>query len=151
MNIITLAQARAHVKADGDDDDMLTIYANAAEKACARFVSRSLFADLAALDAALSALPDILATAWADHDAAMAQARGLVDIRQREFAEENARAALSQAKIDHQMVINGIVASDDIVAAILVTTAFFYRNRDVGDLPPQVQNILAPYRWFGPL
>lgn len=160
MNLITLAQARLHVKADGDDDDVLTIYCNAAEAACARLANRNLYKDMAALNAALSALPDALSDAWEAHDAAMIAAAGLSDLRQRAFAEDNARASLSAAMATHQNVVNGIVVTDDMIAAVLLTVGHLYRNRENNitgqgaaavELPMSAQNLMAPHRWIGPL
>jgi hypothetical protein len=34
---------------------------------------------------------------------------------------------------------------------VLIATGHFYRNRDQGDLPDAVKNILYPHRWIGPL
>ena len=55
MKIVTIGQVREHVKADGDDDELLTAYANAAEAACERLANRAIFATTGELATAKAA------------------------------------------------------------------------------------------------
>lgn len=53
MQLITLEQARAHCRVDGTaDDDILTLYGDAAEEAARQLLNRNIYPDQASLDAA---------------------------------------------------------------------------------------------------
>lgn len=53
MQLITLEQARAHCRVDGTaDDDMLTLYGDAAEEAARQLLNRNIYPDQASLEAA---------------------------------------------------------------------------------------------------
>jgi len=45
VDLITLEQARQHCRADAGDDDMLAVYADAAEQAAQDFLNRRVFKD----------------------------------------------------------------------------------------------------------
>ena len=74
MNLITLDEARDHCKAEGDDDDLLVVYCNAAESLCARLANRSLFVNTAALNAAVATVGTRMAAAYTAYDAAILSA-----------------------------------------------------------------------------
>lgn len=129
MNIITIEQAREHCKTDAVDDEMLTIYANAAEAACAQLANRALFVDQAALEAAVAAVSPTMTAAFAAHKTALDAAASLDEFN-REWAEDEANQTLMAARVRASHIIAGKVADDDIIAAILLTTGHFYRNRE---------------------
>ena len=159
MKFITIEQAREHCKTDGVDDEMLTIYANAAEKACAQLANRDLFLDQAELDAAIAGVPASMAAAFTAYNDAI-NAAGSLDADNKAYAEQQASSVLLQARVRANNIINGIPVNDDIIAAILLTTAHFYRNREevvagaqanVNQLPMGAERIMGWYRWTGSL
>lgn len=159
MNIITIEQAREHCKTDGVDDELLTLYANAAEAACAQLANRALFVDQAALEAAVAEVSTSMSAAFTAHKTAMDAAASL-DLDNREWAEGKAHSDLIAARVRASNIVSGIVADGDIIAAILLTTGHFYRNREEvvvgqGGKPEQVpmaaQRIMAWYRRVGTL
>lgn len=156
MNIITIEQARAHCKTDAQDDEVLTLCANAAERACANLANRGLFVDQAALDTAINGLSATMSAAFTAHANAMEAAASLPE-DDRDLAERIAEQRLRNAQLAAGNAIHGIVADDDIIAAILLTTGHFYRNREeVGtakfeQLPMGAERIMRWYRRAGSL
>lgn len=56
MTLIPLETARAHLRTGpGDEDDLITLYLQAAEQAAADYLNRKIYADQAAMDEALAA------------------------------------------------------------------------------------------------
>lgn len=55
MRLVTIEQARQHCRVDSDDDQMLTLYAGAAEDAAQEFLNRRVYEDEDALAAAVLA------------------------------------------------------------------------------------------------
>lgn len=53
MDLVTIEEARAHCRADSDDDTMLEIYGAAAEEAAQNFLNRRVFKDADALEEAV--------------------------------------------------------------------------------------------------
>lgn len=144
MVLITIQQARDHCKADSDDDAMLTIYANAAEKAVAKLVNRNLYPDAPAMAAARQAIPAALTVALAEYDAAITAAEALEDEREEAFAKEMAEAALAEVKLDHVNTIYGMVATDDLIAAVLLTLGHLRVNKESVAVGPSMGAIEVP-------
>lgn len=151
MNLITLAQARTHCRADASDDTALTLYANAAEKACAKHANRNLYADQDALDAALAGLYADRVAANAAYEAAILAADEIEIEEDKEYAIKLAENTLLKAQADAAMIEAGIVADDFIIGAVLFTTARFYRFREDAELPQSAQSIMLMYRKVGDL
>lgn len=160
MKLITLDQARDHCKADGDDDGLIAVYADAAESACARIANRNLYADATGLAAAIAAVPTAMATAYTDYDAAVAAANSADDDRIRTMMLANAQIALDRATVEAENVLHGITAEEypDIISAVLMTVGHFYRNREnvVGgqgasaiEVPMSARNVMTELRWPG--
>lgn len=143
MELVTIDTARVHCKADGDDDALLTVYFDAAEAACAQHVNRNLYPDDDALQAAIAEIPAAMATAFTTYDTAMLAAAALTDNNQRLVAEAIAKRALQKAQIMQHNTLHGIVATPNIIAAVLLTGAHFYANREDGaSIPGAATNIL---------
>lgn len=160
MELISIDQARDHVKADGEDDDLLTIYCDGAEAACARLANRNLYADGDALAEAITASVVTMTAAFATFDAAMLVAQAASDPRMKFMLTEDAAAALQQASNEHMRTLQGIVATDDIKAAVLLIVGHWYINREevvsgqgaaAVQLPMGAQAIMAQHRWLGPV
>lgn len=159
MELITIEQARAHSKTDGVDDEVLTIAANAAERVCAQLANRALFPSAEAMDAAIAAVSDEMAAAFTSHANALDAAASL-DEENKTIAVMRADAALQAARNKATNIIHGIIVDDDIIAAILLVTGHFYRNREevvsganakVDSIPLGAERIMRWYRRVGEL
>lgn len=149
--LITDAQARAHVRAEEDDD--IAIYIGAAELAAQEFMNRRVYADQAALDAAQLTVTDSLLAARAAYVAAD-EAANLID--DRDACLEAKGHAFSQYMAAHRLaaeIRSGIVINDMIRAAMLLTIGHLYENREevvtgvsVTQLPMGTERLLRPYR-----
>jgi Phage QLRG family, putative DNA packaging. len=171
MKLITLDQARDHVKADGDDDELLTVYCNAAEAACARLANRNLYPATADLNAAVATISATMLAAYAAYDAAVLDADAQDDDRMKVMMLAAAQVALNNATNQVDAIVHGLAldvaadasgqpVGDDIVLAILMTVGHMYRNREsvvtgqgaaAVEVPMSAQNIMAMHRWIGPL
>lgn len=170
MKLITLDQARVHVKSDGDDDELLTVYCNAAESICARLANRNLYAATADLTAAVDGVAATMTAAYETYDAAILVANDATDTRMRDYltlaAEQALRAATTRADavlhglaLDAAPDLNGTPGNDAIISAILLTVGHLYRNREAVisgqgsaavEVPLTVQDIMSHFRWIGP-
>lgn len=142
---IDLDTARAVLKADGDDDALITRYLNGARGICEGYCNRRFYDTQQESDAdflvAMSNLQD------AEH-ARYAQLEAATTI--------SAKAAIRDRYIQVigtiKQRINGIVIDDLIEAAILITLAHLYYNReDSPEVPQKAQRILQPRLWIGDL
>lgn len=170
MKLIALDDVRDHCKADGDDDDVLTVCANAAESMCARLANRSLFATTADLNAAVATVGTRMAAAYTAYDAAISDA----DLQDDDRVSSMLKAA-AQAKLDavtlacdndlHGIALDaaadvaGLPANDAIKGAVLMLAALYYSTRpsvitgqgaSAVEVPQSTQDIMALYRWIGP-
>lgn len=154
MPVITLDQARAHLRVEADyPAEQIQAYIAGAEDAAAQYLNRTVFADATAQSAALDALPASLAAARAAFDAAVSAAQGLDDPTARQATIDVARARLADARSAAGRSLNGIVSNPSIVAAALLTVGHLYSNRTdvvvgatVAELPNGVRALLRPYR-----
>ena len=171
MKLITLDQAREHVKADGDDDELLTLYCNAAESACARLANRNLYKTTADLTAAVALISDKMLAAYTAYDVAVAAANAQSDPRMKAHGISAAATALwevtnAQDAVAHGLALDaatdedGTPVGDDILLAILMTVGHAYRNREnvasgsnaaAVEVPMTAQHIMQMNRWIGPL
>lgn len=171
MRLITLDQARDHVKADGDDDDLLTTYCNAAEAVCARLANRSLFATTAELAEAQATVGTKMAAAYLAYDAAIAFADGQDDDRVTAMLRAGAQSQLDAATSQCESIIHGLAVdaaapieggtpgNDAIIGAVLFMVAHMYATRPTVitgqgasaiEVPHSTADIMANYRWIGP-
>jgi hypothetical protein len=170
MRLITIDEARDHCKADGDDDEQLAVYANAAEAMCARLANRSLFATTEDLNAAVATVATRMAAAYSTYDAAIAAADEQDDDRIISMMKAQAQVALNNATLAcendlHGLAIDaagdeaGIPGNDAIKGAILFLTAHYYSTRPAVitgqsaaavEVPQSTADIMALYRWIGP-
>lgn len=170
MKLVTLAQADAHVVAEGEDAELLTLYCNAAEAACARIANRNLYKSSADLTAALATIPTVLADAYATYDAAMTSAEAAEDERVRLAMEDLADVRLEDALTNVDAIKHGLALDatnelgqpigDDIIAGILFMVGHMYRNREAVatgsgaaavEVPQTTEAIMLRHRWIGPL
>ena len=170
MKLITLDEARDHCKAEGDDDELLTVYCNAAEAACARLANRNLFATTADLNAAVATIGTRMAAAYTSYDAAILNADGQDDDRVTTMLKAAAQSQLNDATTACERDLHGLAldaapdaaglpGNDAIKAAILMTVAHYYATRPAVitgqgasaiEVPQGTADIMANYRWIGP-
>ena len=171
MRLITIEQARDHCKADGDDDNLLEIYATAAEAMCARLANRSLFASAAEYEAAMASVSPRMAAAYIAYDAAITAAKAADDARVSVMMAAQAQHALDAATLRceydmHGLVVpeagemGGMTGTEAIHAAILLLTAHYYmtlpavitgQGAAAIEVPLATRDIMEHYRWTGPL
>ncbi len=159
MKLITLEQAKSHVKSDGDDDDVLKLCVDAAEAWCASLANRALFVDEEDRTLAHADIGGMLTSAWATYDSAVVAADAATDIRVGDIMHSNAGATLRMRESEVDRLVHGIVVTDDILAAVLLFTAHFYANREeviagtqaaVAELPLGGKHIMMRHYWIGP-
>lgn len=126
MELVTIDTLRMHCRADGDDDELIERYGNAAEAACATHISRGLFRDQESLTTALQTVPTLLTSAWDTYDDEMEAAEAITDERVRAAAVISATKKRDNAIRKAAMITNGIVATDDIIAAVMLLTKTWY-------------------------
>lgn len=151
MALVTIDQAREHCKSDTADDALLGVYLAAAEKSAARLVGRNLYATPEALNNAFSTIATKMSDARAAYDTAIAAAADL-DEQGKMSAESLAQRELDKVTWEQHYVLHGIVADDDIKAAILLITGHLYRNREdvvtgvtATEVPNAARALLWPY------
>lgn len=154
MPVITLDQARAHLRVESDyPAEQIQAYIAGAESAAAKYLNRSVFQDETARDAALDAIPATLAAAQAAFDASVAAAQVIADPTAHHATIDVARARLTDAQAAAIRDMHGVVANPSIVAACLLTLGHLYANRtdvvvgaSVAELPIGACSLLRPDR-----
>lgn len=158
MELVTIDTLRMHCRADGDDDELIERYGNAAEAACAARVSRGLFADEDALNAALETVPTLLTAAWDSYDEEMEAADAITDERVRAAAVISATKKRDNAIRKASAITNGMVATQDIIIAVMLLTKTWYdtgttvvtgQGAAAVELPFGAETILARYAYTG--
>lgn len=152
MDLVTIEQVRAHCRAEPEDDELLTLYADGAEQAAQEFLNRRVFASAEDLQAAIAAMPATVATAEAAHAAARETARALAG-ETRCMAELASDARWGDVIKSAREIAVGMVMNADICDAVLLITAHRYRNREsvitgtiATKVPEGAITILWPYR-----
>lgn len=156
MSFVTLAEAKIHLRVDGTDEDALIgIYINAAEQAAIKAMDRGVYADITALQAAMTAAPGVLTTATATYTAAVTAAEAMTDATEQAAALQVAETAYMRAQVAYRQVFDGIVVNDQIKAAVLLTVGHLYANREdvvvgasVSALPHGADCLLQPYKVY---
>lgn len=157
MSIIDLPTAKEHLRLAQDyPDEQVETYLNAAEMRAAQFLNRALFADSSAMAASVAAVPARLAEAEASFNAAKAAAAQITEPAA-EIHAEAAAASYAADLIAARETMAGIVATDDIKAAILLILGHLFENRADAEsnaptaIPNGSEYLLMPYRigWGG--
>lgn len=156
MSFVTLAEAKLHLRVDGTDEDALIgLYINAAEQAAIKAMDRGVYADNTALQTAMTAAPAALTAAAAAKEAAVTSAEALTDADEKAAALQAAETAYMRAQVAYRQAFDGIVANDQIKAAMLLTVGHLYANREdvvvgvsVTALPAGVDCLLQPFKVY---
>jgi hypothetical protein len=163
MKLITIEQARDQVKAEGDDDAQIRVYASAAEAECARLANRALFATTAELASAVAGVPAKMTTAYADYDTAMEAAVASDDCRIAGMLAAQSQAALNAVTVECHGITHGVALDnpkyDNIRVAVLLLLQHYYENPAVitgqgaaaVEVPMGTASIMQGHRWDGPI
>jgi hypothetical protein len=158
MAFPTLAVARQHCKADSADDTVLQIYLDAAIAEAARHCNRNIYADKTTLDTEVAGVAAAMVTANAAYATALADADAITIAADKQVAIELAYNDLQKAQVANYAISQGIVATNDINAAILLIVGHLYRSREevvtgqgaaAVQLPLGAGSILDRYRLVG--
>lgn len=156
MTFVTVAEAKLHLRVDGiDEDALIGLYINAAEQAAVKALDRGVYADNTALQAAMTAAPPALTAATAAKEAAITAAQAMTDANEQAAALQVAETAYMRAQVAYRQAFDGIVVNDTIKAAVLLTTAHLYANREdvvvgasVAALPNGADCLLQPFKVY---
>ena len=154
---IDIDTARTFLKADGDDDNLITVQIGSATTICEDYCNRVFYADA-------EAQQDDFAAALVDRvNALLNRKTALATITGTETDDDDTRGLIRDhyiqvlARITQR--VNGIVLDDAINAAILITLGHIYKNREdnlatgnnVVQVPVGAQRILQAKLWIGNL
>lgn len=154
MSLIALATAKAHLRLESDyPDEQVQGKLDAAEQMAAEFLNRRLFADAAALTAAIADLPASLVAAKTAYDAALVAADLIDDCVAQRAAKAYALRTYRDAQTIACETYAGIVMNAQIEAAVMMTLGHLFENRQdnvvgtiVAELKTGVQEMLFPFR-----
>ncbi len=149
--------ARSYLKADGDDDDLITPQIASAQKICEDYCNRVFYVDA-------DTQAEDFTQALIDRTAALlGQKTALAAVTGTEPDDDVTRGLIRDHYIevmkDISQRIHGIVLDDAINAAILITLGHLYKNREdnlatgnnVVQVPVGAQRILQSKLWIGDL
>ena len=156
MSFVQLTEAKLHLRVDGTDEDALIgLYINAAEQAAVKAMDRGVYADGTALQTAITAAPAALTAATTAYTAAVTAADAMTDTTEQTAALQVAETAYMRAQVAYRQAFDGIVVNDTIKAAVLLTTAHLYANREdvvagvsVAQMPNGAEWLLQPYKVY---
>ena len=150
MPFITLETAKQHLRIDGADSDAdLTLKIAAAERSATEYLQCNVYADDAALAAAIAAVPATLAAAKAAYDAAYLVAVAIVDADLSLIEQSQALAVYMRAVYSATRTRQGIVINDLVIAAMLLIVGWLFEVREDGtELPRAAQDLLSTFRCY---
>lgn len=157
MPLVTLAQARAHLRVESDyPADQIQVYIDGATDAASRYLNRTIFETAEVRDTAWAALPAELKAAQDDFDAAVEAAEAVEDETQKAAMIEVAAATLAEAKRTADWSLYGVVVSPAMVTAVLMTLGHLFANREsvivgasgagAAEVPQGARDMLRPFR-----
>jgi hypothetical protein len=152
--VVKLTEALSHLRLSSDYPAAQVLpYLLAAESAAQAFCQRKFFAEQEDLVTARAAIPGMVREATAAFDAAVLVAKEIEDLSEQNAALAVACRIREEALGEYEQTLWGIVITDDIKAAILLTLDHLYENRSenvigsiVSELKTGVQSLLWPYR-----
>lgn len=156
MILVTLAEAKLHLRVDSADEDALIgVYITAAEQMAIALLDRGVYADDTALQAAMTSAPAALTAATAAKEAAVTAAQAITDANEQAAAMQAAETAYMRALVAYRQAFDGIVVNDQIKAAVLLTVGSLYAQREdvvvgasVAALPNGADYLLQPFKVY---
>lgn len=149
IDVATAARELHVALLPGEEADMERKLNAAAELAQA-FLGRNVYASQEELDAAAAAAPAALAAAASAYDDALLLALGLPTRIEREQAASIARGTRNDAEDAYRRAVRGLVLSDSVRTAILLTAGGLWEHRGdesaVPGMPAAAQAFLGPLR-----
>lgn len=149
MSIVSLADAKLHIRIDHDEEDsLIQVYLDAAEESAAQYIDRNIYESQIALSAAIVAAPAGLEAATALYDAA-------IEAAETDAATAGAEFVYASAMSETRKTLSGVVMNASIRSAVLLTLGNLYANREsvtvtngqnAAELPMGVRFLLNPYR-----
>lgn len=150
MSIVTLADAKLHLRVTGDDENtLIQAHLNAAEQLAASWMGRTLFADQSALTNARAAVQSQLSAATTAYIAAVDAAAALEEETEAGIALDAAEADYQKAQASARMTHAGVVINDLIKSAVLLTVGALYADRELAEPPRAAQHLLQPHKLYG--
>ncbi|WP_117310040.1 head-tail connector protein [Stenotrophomonas sp. G4] len=154
MPIVSLAQARSHVRVEADyPAEQLQGAISGSQDAAQAYLNRRIYEDANALALARSGYPTAVKAAALARDQALADAVFIEDGNERTATIRLSEIAYREAIAEAEACIHGVVANPSIFSAILLTLGHLYANRTdvvVGaqavELPNGAKSLLRPYR-----
>lgn len=153
MSVIDISVGMEHLLAEPEDEAMVQIKLNAAEKSAVVYLQRQFFVDQAALNAARATVPAAITQTRSDFEAAIAEASLIENPCDRAEAIDVATHNFKEARDELSRISRGIVINDAIVAGCLLILGNLYANREdvvIGtissELPKGSSSLLTPYR-----
>lgn len=130
LRFVTLEQLRTHTKADGDDDELLQLYGEAAENFCANECQLNVYLTQAELDAALLGCADMFRAAITKRDAALQAADAEPGKQVKQFMTQMAYSTYASEVDAITRIQLGRVVGPSFLAAVLLIAGHLYRNRE---------------------
>lgn len=154
MALVTLAQARAHVRVlDSTPDPELSPYLDGAVDAAQAYLNRAIYETEEALATARVGYAAAVGAAAEARTAAVEAAAALDDEDVRAAALRRAEIEWLESRATADRCIHGVVVNGSIRAAILLIFGHLFENREtvvvgapVADVPMGAKALLRPYR-----
>ena len=148
--IIDIDTATDYLKADSDDEDLITAMIAGAQSICQGYCNRVFYATQ---DDANADFTQALLDQTAQKASYKALLAGTTDTDQKSLITNHYIEVFGRIK----QRVNGVVIDDTITAAMLLTLGHLYANREdnvasgnnVVQVPVGAQRILQPYLWIG--
>lgn len=150
MSILTLAQAKAHLRIDGSASDAdLSLKIEAAERAAVEYLGCDLYEEDYELAAAIAVVPATLVAAKAAYDVAYASAVAIEDCDLSLMEQNHAASVYARAVYKAVRTRNGVVVNELILAAMLLIVGWLYETREDGsEIPQAARDLLSAYRCY---
>lgn len=155
MSLVTLADAKAHLRVEEDvENTLIQSHINAAELFAVNYLARNVYADQSALTTAISGTASTLSAATAAYIAAVESAATISSDVEAGIALDAADMTYQAAQQNAKRTYAGIVLNDAIKSAILLLVGHLYLNREAGtdkaisEIPFGVYALLQPFRVY---